>query len=80
MFWLFNNEAWQSQKQIILEMLKSRKEVSPRDMMLAGIARYGAHIFELRKEWHNIVMREETKRDAKNQKLIYRHTFYSLTF
>jgi len=78
MFWLFETSHGLTQKQIILEMLKKGGEVSPRDMMLKWIARYGAHIFRLRKEWYPISMREEITRDAQWKAIVTRHTFYSL--
>ena len=40
MFDLFNNNAGLTQKQIILNLLKRKKEVTPSDMMRKGIARY----------------------------------------
>lgn len=78
MFWLFENDAWKSQKMIILEMLQKNKEVTPSMMMRAWISRYGAHIFNLRKAWHKIDMREEIKRDAKWKNYVSIHTFYTL--
>lgn len=79
MFDLFNNDLGLTQKQVVLKMLQT-KECTPRDFMLKWIARYWEHIFRLRKEWKNIKMKEEITRDSKWQKIVSRHTFYSLTF
>ena len=79
MFNLFNDSLGKSQKAQILKMLQTGKEYSPRDFMMKWFARYWASIFTLRKEWHDIKMREEIKRDAKNYSIVERHTFYSLT-
>lgn len=77
MFSLFNNDAGLTQKQRVLKMLQNNKEVSSLDFAKAGILRYWAHIFDLRKEGYPIKMRDDIKRQP-NGKIIYRHTFYSL--
>ena len=65
MFSLFNNDSGLTNKQRVVKMLKNKKEVSALDFSKAGILRYGAYIFELRKEGLNIKMREEIKRNKK---------------
>ena len=60
-----------TQRDRVLRMLQTGNWVSVRDFLLAGISRFGARVFELRRAGYEIVSREEHKGRA-------RHVYYRL--
>lgn len=79
MFWLFENDSWMSQKERVLQMLQSWKELEPKDFVGKFILRYWAHIFKLRKEGHQITTRMETIRTKDGKRIESVKPFYLLT-
>lgn len=83
LYWLtglFETNSWLTQKQQVLAMLQSWKELEPKDFINARILRYGAHIFNLRKEGHQITTRIESTHLKGNRKWMESiHPYYSLT-
>ena len=50
-----------TQREKVLRMLESGNWVSVRDFLLAGVSRFGARIFEIRRAGYEIESREEHK-------------------